>query len=315
MLQSLAHMTRRLPADLRRFVRRKHDEWTERGQTNPATVSVSLRPLERVILTDGVGRTLFDDWSEHLASKRSHEETGWDLLGIREQSEAIVLATLPAGAARDAGAGHVRFNSWGQVLGSRIVRQSDRRLTMLGVVHTHPGSLRHPSDEDFRGDSEWVTRLRGQEGIFGIGTADCVPANGTPFARQPSAHVQCLGKLRWSWYSLRAGAAAYRPLAVSYTLGPDLACELHKIWPVIEEHAERLDTICRQQTGVTVEFVEGNALAVQVPLAEPGCAIRVLIREKDIGYYLLRNGEVNTVNLSEERIDRAIYVLLSELAA
>ena len=136
------------------------------------SAAMTYGPLERVLLTDGVGRTLFEEFAGHRSEARGEEETGWVLLGLREAREAVVLATLPAGALRDASVAHVRFNSNAQALASRIVRQTDRRLTTLGVVHTHPGSLRHPSDGDFRGDGQWVANLRGKEGVFGIGTAD-----------------------------------------------------------------------------------------------------------------------------------------------
>ena len=128
------------------------------------------------------------------------------LLGVRDVREATVLATLPAGAGRDAGGAHVRFNSSGQALASRIVRQWDKRLTILGVVHTHPGRMRHPSDGDYRGDVQWVGRLRGREGIFGIGTADVFHStngNGTLTAHQPQRHIQEMGELCLSWYALR----------------------------------------------------------------------------------------------------------------
>src|SRR5262249_44661109 len=158
-------------------------------------------PLEHVLLTDGVGRTLFEEYANHRSASRGEEETGWVLLGLREPTRAVVLATLPAGAEYEASTAHVRFNSTGQAVASRIVRQADRRLSIVGVVHTHPGSLRHPSDGDYRGDVQWVRHLRGGEGIFGIGTADGpTVAPGAAFAQQPRPHVQCLGELRFSWY-------------------------------------------------------------------------------------------------------------------
>jgi Prokaryotic homologs of the JAB domain len=285
---------------------------------HPLSAKREYLPLERVILTDGVGRTLFEEYAEHQAGSRGDEETGWVLLGVREAREAIVLGTLPAGTERDAGVGHVQFNSAGQIVGSRIVRQSDRRLTILGVVHTHPGSLRHPSDGDLRGDSAWVGQLRGREGVFGIGTADCKPAPGVAVAYQPKPNMQCLDKLRLSWYALREQEKSYRPLPVVLTLGPDLARPLHRVWSAIESHADRLDRLCRQQAGITFEVVAGElepALALTVPLAETGHALRVLLEGNEGRYYWVRDGELLLVDPKEARIDRAVYLLLAELAA
>jgi proteasome lid subunit RPN8/RPN11 len=317
MLQALVSIASRLVHDVSRSAIRQRLSLAELRRM-AATCFVQLQPLRRVVLTDGVGRTLFEEFGSHYAETSGEEETGWVLLGVRQEEEAVVLATLPAGAERDAGVGHVQFNSSAQVLGSRIVRQSDRRLVVLGVVHTHPGSLRHPSDGDYRGDSDWVGQLKGEEGIFGIGTADSNPTNGTVIAHQPKAYVQCLGTLRLTWYALRAGDKDYRPLPVALTLGPDLARPLHTVWPMVEAHADRLDRLCRQQTGVTFEVTPGNqgpALTATVPLAEPGRAIRVELEGKDARYYLVRNGEPLPADVREVRVDRAVYLLLAELAA
>jgi len=274
-------------------------------------------PLQRVLLTDGVGRTLFEEFAGHRAEDRGEEETGWVLLGLRQAREAVVLATLPAGAGREASVAHVRFNSTGQALASRIVRQADRRLTILGVVHTHPGSLRHPSDADLRGDGQWVGQLRGREGVFGIGTADG-PDQAGLFAYQPRPHVQCLGGLRFSWYALRQGEAAYRPLPVEVTIGPDVARPLHGVWSLLETHAERIERLYRQQTGLKFEVVTdewGPGLLLTLPLAESGDAVRVLVREKEIRYYVVRRGELFQVQHHDEFLDRGVYLLLAELAA
>jgi hypothetical protein len=275
-------------------------------------------PLEGIRLTDGVARTLFEEYASHREQSRGDEETGWVLLGLREMSQAVVLATLPAGARRDASVSHVRFNSSAQAVGSLAVRQTDRRLTMLGVVHTHPGSLRHPSDGDYAGDSEWVKHRRGEEGIFGIGTADVRPGNALLFAEQPRPHVLTMGELRLSWYSLRAQAAAYRPLPVVLTIGPDLARPLHSVWPVIEAHAERLERLARQQTGVSFRVADdewGRALEVQVSLAETGAAVRARVTEKGVRYYLVHDGRLFEADCGEHRVDRGVYLLLAELAA
>jgi len=270
------------------------------------------------LLTDGVGRTLFEEFASHRAEARGEEETGWLLLGLREAREAVILATLPAGAERDAGVAHVRFNSEAQALGSRIVRQSDRRLTILGVVHTHPGSMRHPSDGDLRGDGQWVGQLRGREGVFGIGTADGPEGPAPLFAYQPRPNVQCLGDLRFSWYALGAGEATYRQLPVEMTIGPDLARPLHDIWPALEQHAERIDRLYRQQAGMRFEVTAdewGPGLILVLPLADNGSAVRVVVRPKEVRYYVVWGGELLEVQHHDDYVDRGVYLLLAELAA
>jgi hypothetical protein len=287
----------------------------------PSAVSAGAHyaPLQRLVLTDGVGRTLFEGYANHRAGSRGEEETGWVLLGLREAHEVVVLATLPAGTQSDASSAHVRFNSDAQALASRIVRQTDRRLTPLGVVHTHPGSLRHPSDGDLRGDGRWVRHLRGREGVFGIGTADVVGSADGLFAYQPRTNVQCLGKLRFSWYALAQGDRGYRPLPVELTIGPDLARGLHLVWPTLEAHAERLERLYRQQAGLRFEVVvddeQGPGLGVTVPLAGNGDAIRVVLRPTEVRYFLEREGEVLEVEHQDDYVDRGVYLLLAELAA
>jgi len=316
MLQVLVGTATRWLNDLQRSWH--HPRSSLHAATTATSAPVSYAPLERVVLTDGVGRTLFEEFAGHRAEARGEEETGWVLLGQREAREAVVLATLPAGALRDASVAHVRFNSNAQALASRIVRQSNRRLSMLGVVHTHPGSLRHPSDGDLRGDGQWVGNLRGQEGVFGIGTADGPEAAGEVFAYQPRPNVQCLSGLRFSWYSLRQGDSAYRPLPVELTIGPDLARPLHDMWNVLEFHAERIERLYRQQTAMRFEVVSdkwGPGLLLTLPLADPGDVLQVLVRSKEVRYYLVRRGEVLEVRPHEDRVDRGVYLLLAELAA
>jgi proteasome lid subunit RPN8/RPN11 len=313
MLQDLFSTGRRLLEDLQRsvFPPRKPAP----SLPGLAPVAVTYGPLQRVLLTDGVGRTLFEEYANHRAEARGEEETGWVLLGLREKHEAVVLATLPAGAERDASVAHVRFNSNAQALASRIIRQADRRLTIVGIVHTHPGSLRHPSDGDLRGDSEWVARLRGQEGVFGIGTADG-PDVETLFAYQPRPNAQCLGDLRFSWYSLHQGDGTYRTLPVELTIGPDLARPLHPLWSTLEAHAERIDRLYRQQVGIRFEVITdewGPGLLLLIPLAN-GDALRVLVREKEVRYYAVFGGDLLEVDQHDDRVDHGVYLLLAELA-
>jgi hypothetical protein len=107
-------------------------------------------------------------------------------------------------------------------------------------------------------------------------------------------------------------------LPLELTIGPDLARPLHPIWSVIEAHAERLDRLARQQVGLTFEPVEaedGPALAVTVPVAEPGEAVRVLLTDRKVFYFVARDGQTLAVQQTEDRVDRGVYLVLAELAA
>jgi hypothetical protein len=286
-------------------------------RSSEGSVTDTCIRLDRLLLTDGVGRSLFAGYEQHRQQPGASTETGWLLMGLRESSHAVALATLPAGMLSDAGAEHIRFNSLAQAVGSRIVRQRDRRLTVVGVVHTHPGSLRHPSDRDLRGDRIWVGGLRSREGVFGIGTADGKGNSNTLFGSQPKPNMQCLGKLRFSWYSLREGDSAYRPLAVELTIGPDLAQDLHFVWATLEAHAERIERLMQQQVNVRVEVVvdqQGPTLVLIVPLARKSGSLRVLVRESQVQYLLERNGEVHDTHHHDDLVDRGVYLLLARLA-
>lgn len=277
----------------------------------PPAPPVSLGRLRRVVLTDAVGRTLFGEYAAHRATDRGQEEIGWVLLGRREAEQAVVLATLPAGTGRDAGEAHVRFNADAQALASRIVRQQDRRLFNFGVVHTHPGRLRHPSRGDFEGDRRWVSVIRGGSGVFGIGTVAGAGEDG-----HPAPNVQAWEGLRFDWYTLAAGDPAYTPLPVELIHGPDLAADLRPAWPVIEAHAARLDRLARQLPAVRFAPADNGELAVTLPLAAPGEGVRVLAGAKAVRLYYEAGGEVFAPDLpAGVAPDQAIYLLLAELAA
>jgi hypothetical protein len=153
--------------------------------------------------------------------------------------------------------------------------------------------------------------------VFGIGTVDGEPLPGTVFARQLQPHVQCLSDMRLSWYALGTGDRSYRPLPYAITLGPDLARPLHPLWSTIEVHAESLDRLYRQQARVLFEVtpgMRGPALAVEVSLAEPGNAVRVLLEGKEVRYYVRLDGETLAATADEPCVDRGVYLLLAELA-
>jgi len=54
---------------------------------------------------------------------------------------------------------------------------------------------------------------------------------------------------------------------------------------------------------------------VFLPLAEQGDALRVLLRPKEVRYYLERQGDLVEVKHDDSPIDRSVYLLLAELAA
>jgi hypothetical protein len=198
------------------------------------------------------------------------------------------------------------------------LRQGKRQLTILGVVHTQPNSLRHPTSADYRGDIEWVANLREKEGVFGIGTADAEPSPEAGIGWQPAPNVQCLGELRLTWYSLATGDRNYRPLPVELTIGRDLALPLRPVWGELEAHAERLERLARQLVGMKFEVCPGHqkpALALTVPLPDDGRAIRVELEGKAVRYRLLGPTGTLAAALTEDRVDVGVFLMLSELAA
>jgi len=86
---------------------------------------------------------------------------------------------------------------------------------------------------------------------------------------------------------------------------------------VIETHEGQLERLYRQQAKVKFDVLDGEkpGLAVEVALAEPGTAVRVVIRGEQSRYYVVRNGELFAADISEERVDRGVYQLLAALAA
>src|SRR5947208_1667695 len=120
-----ARMLRALVSTARRFLKDWNHAFFGDGVLAPELVGPPSPKkycrLERLIITDQVCRTLFLEYAEHRSGARGDEEIGWIILGRREETHAIALATLPAGTHRSAGVAHVRFNSSAQALASRIV--------------------------------------------------------------------------------------------------------------------------------------------------------------------------------------------------
>jgi proteasome lid subunit RPN8/RPN11 len=274
-----------------------------------------LRRLERVVLTDAVARRLFDDFIDHRATPRGEEEIGWMIVGLRSGSEALVQGLLPAGSMREAGVAHVEFNREAYGVAIKFLRQRHPQLDLLGVVHTHPGSLRHPSEGDWHGDSRWVGRLRGREGVFGIGTADAHAPEG--FISNPSPHRQIRGPLSFCWYALAHGDRRYRTIPVGITLGDDLAAPLQKCWESLERHAIPLERLFRQQVGFTMEELEldgKSLLSARLPLVEPDRSLRILIDHDDVRWYLEEDDRLTAIRPDPGPLDANAYAIMAKLA-
>ena len=201
----------------------------------------------------------------------------------------------------------MKFDAVVQGFASRLVRQSAPALTVLGVVHTHPGSLRHPSSGDYAGDSLWVRNLRGREGLFGIGTADGSDAEAGPHAE--TANRLAAADLRLSWYLLGEHDRRYRSAEVEVIDGPDSAAEWRPAWPMIERHAARLERLATLLNGLRFG-VEGPDLWAELPAR--GVGLFAGRMTADGVRYHVGEGRTETA-FAEDRIDRGLLVLLGEL--
>lgn len=311
-----------LPPSTTGWLQRVCNWWDQlwRRAPVPSTTPVStprkiaLQPLQYVEITEGVKETLFEEYQHHRESDRGDEEIGWVLLGCREADHVTIHATLPAGTQRNASRTHVQFNSLGQVVGSYFVRQHDRRLTTLGVAHTHPGKLDKPSKGDYRGDVQWVEQIRGNEGVFAIGNVR--KEKRTFFDLSASSRVQWGVDLCFTWYSLRAKARDYRSMEARIVEGVDLARPLHPLWEVIEEQATALERLLHQQNHVRAEVVEMEAPTLLVTISLLGQqAIRIALTNDDVRYYVEQEGNLQEVGGLSDRVDHAAYSLMAELAA
>src|SRR5260370_27218364 len=94
MLQALVSTAGRLLNDLNRSLFRRPPPPVE--EPAPSPVPRTYQRLQRLVLTDQVCRTIFEEYAAHRQGARGEEETGWVLLGLREADEVVVLAELPA---------------------------------------------------------------------------------------------------------------------------------------------------------------------------------------------------------------------------
>lgn len=275
-------------------------------------------PLKSILITSGVGETLARGFRLHLDGERGDEEIGWLLMGFREKDKAVVLAAIPSGDMREASGTHVRFNSRAQAIAGRILKKREPRLEVLGLFHTHPGTLRRPSSGDFRGDIEWIEKIPGKQGVFGIGTVEDQSKSTSHeyYSRFVSPFAYQRDGLRFSWYSLGHGDTNYHEIRTRWALGDDISQFLHPAWMVIEKNANGIERILAQQTGSTcdvVPFQGTSSFCVAVPTAYPRGVIRAFILEKNVKYFFEQNEQQYAIDVQENEVDRGIYLVLAEL--
>jgi hypothetical protein len=90
---------------------------------------------------------------------------------------------------------------------------------------------------------------------------------------------------------------------------------LRGVWPTIERHAPAIDALCEQLAKVTFEVLPAErALLVRFGLANPGDAVRVLLRDGDARFFLDQAGTLVAIDPEETQLDRALFLILAELA-
>lgn len=267
------------------------------------------RTQSRYFVAQGVLATLFDEYADHRQSLRGNEEIGWLLLGRRSDDEIHVVGTIPAGTHRDASAVHVSFDIEAQTLASRIVRQTDRRLQIVGIVHTHPGSMRHPSDGDLHGDKQWIRQLQYAEGLFAIGTAD-----GRASAANASTTV--VNGLCFSWYALGADDADYRRAEIDVLAGADVGSPLRDIWAAVEWSNKPINRICQLFAAVRLGIITEDGVAwvrVAIVLPWPGQQLYILLSTTEVRYYWEDGQSLVAIDPQEADIEVALLMILTEL--
>lgn len=276
-----------------------------------------LLPIKYMLITSGVGQTLVEGYRNHLNQERGDEETGWLLMGYREKKRAVVVAAVPSGEFREASSTHVKFNSQAQVVAGRLLHQLHDKLEVLGLFHTHPGRLRHPSSGDYQGDIQWVKKLPGKQGVFGIGTVDNQSSISEDFASKIAINTFSMTGMRFDWFSLGSGDSNYVKLPIRWTLGEDLAKPLHVVWDALEVHACEIEKVLVQQSKATCSITKatsGHQLTLSIPLAGSACKILVFIFKDKVQYFYEKNEQLFAVDIHEDKVDRGVYLVLAELA-
>jgi proteasome lid subunit RPN8/RPN11 len=270
-----------------------------------------------MLISSGVGQTLVQGYRNHLNQERGDEETGWLLMGYREKKHAVVVAAVPSGEFREASSTHVKFNSQAQVVAGRLLRQLHDKLEVLGLFHTHPGRLRHPSSGDYQGDIQWVKKLPGKQGVFGIGTVDHESPIRGEFATKIAINTFSMTGMRFDWFSLASGDSNYVKVPIRWTLGEDLAKPLHVVWDAMEIHAGEIEKVLAQQAKATCGITQGAAghqLTLSIPLAGSAGKIIVFIFKDKVQYFFEKNEQLFAVDIQEDKVDRGVYLVLAELS-
>ena len=58
-----------------------------------------------------------------------------------------------------------------------------------------------------------------------------------------------------------------------------------------------------------------HPLVVTVPFTSPNAAIRIILTDTCVEYYVIQGGDVFAVDVSARQLDQGVYLLLAELAA
>jgi len=99
--------------------------------------------------------------------------------------------------------------------------------------------------------------------------------------------------------------------------GSDLARPFNDVWNVLETYALPLNRLYRQLAKIHCKRTEMESevfLAVAITLPNPNQQLRLLLNEADVRYYWDEGNELIAIDPHETQVDRAVYLILAELA-
>jgi hypothetical protein len=218
-------------------------------------------PIE-VRVTAGVVDRLLADVADHLRGPHAHDETGWVPIGRVAAGVVSVEGLLSAG--RRPFASPAAFEpDHAHVLAALVLLQAREPADVVGLIHTHPGSMDWNSAVDQVADEGHVLALPGGIGVYPIVVRE----------RRASGPVVRAG-VRVAWWGLRASRpAVYAPCRVEVVPGEDAGAWLGPHDDALAEAGEVVLELLER--GVAVTLLPAPAGAVDLMASSAGGEVLV----------------------------------------